>query len=190
VLGNSPRGKNGWHGEIKRLTIYDRVLLPKEIMMHSKASIKKGIGVLTQTPGCVVAYPLDEGEGDIARSIMGAASPFYIPVTLTALDPFSVGWSFKNMRFYGFNQSDFLKNIAFFVPFGALFATIIRKRYAVGYVSALVIVTLSGGVISCLIEGVQLLLPSRSTGIADIVGNLLGSGLGVLSMSIISKGKF
>lgn len=35
LLGNSTRGKNGWSGEIKGIAIYNRILLPDEIVEHS-----------------------------------------------------------------------------------------------------------------------------------------------------------
>lgn len=121
---------------------------------------------------------------------MSESSPFTIPATLTSFDPFTAGRSFKDMRFYGFSQSDFLKNIAFFVPYGALFSAIIRKRYAVGYVATLLIVIMVGGLLSCVIEGLQLFLQTRSTGMTDIVGNMLGSGLGMpLTLMIQVSGK-
>ena len=36
MLGNSPRGRNGWGGEVRGLAIYNRVLLPEEINEQPK----------------------------------------------------------------------------------------------------------------------------------------------------------
>ena len=91
------------------------------------------------------------------------------------------------MRFYVFNKADFLKNIVFFVLFGTLLSAIILKKFATGYLATFLIVTLTGGLLSCVIEGLQLFLPTRDPGIADILSNILGSGLGMLLTFILLK---
>jgi len=95
----------------------------------------------------------------------------------------------KDMRFYDFNNADFLKNIVFFVIFGNLLSAIILKKYAEGYLATFLIVILAGGLLSCMIEGLQLFLPTRAPGIADILSNILGSGFGILVTFIILKEK-
>lgn len=189
LVGSSPRGKNGWHGEIKGLAVYNRILLPNEIAMHSRKSAENGIGVLAKTPGCLAAYPFDEGKGNTARSLLGGAGHFSIPDKLNSLSLSSYGLlSLGDMRFYGFNESDFFKNILFFVPFGGLLSAVILKKTTAGYLANFLMVTLVGGILSCAIEGLQLLLYTRSSGIADIVANMLGSGIGMQLPAIALKG--
>jgi len=106
--------------------------------------------------------------------------PFSIPARLNS-HPLSIpGLSHKDLRFNIFEKADFLKNIAFFVLFGMLLSAIILKKYATGHLAAFLLVALAGGLLSCVIEGFQLLLPSRSPGIADVFSNSIGSGLGML----------
>jgi glycopeptide antibiotics resistance protein len=93
------------------------------------------------------------------------------------------------MRFYDFNRTDFFKNIIFFVPFGFLLSAIILKKHATGYFVTFFIVTLAGGLLSYVIESLQLVLHSRYTGIADILSNILGSGLGMQITFFTLKGK-
>jgi VanZ family protein len=93
------------------------------------------------------------------------------------------------LRYNVFKKADFLKNIAFFVLFGTLLSAIILKKYATGYFATFLLVALAGGLLSCVIEGFQLFLPSRSPGIADILSNTIGSGLGVLVTLIILRVK-
>jgi VanZ family protein len=189
LIGNSPRGKNGWSGEIKGLAIYNRILLPYEIMAHSRKIFQKGLGSLVKTPGCVALYPFDEGKGNSARSILHNPRPFSIPVRLNASDLSLMRFPHKDMRFYNFNKADFQKNIVFFVLFGSLLSAIILKKYATGFLAALLLVTSAGGLLSCVIEGLQLFLPTRAPGIADILSNILGSGFGALVTFTVLKGK-
>lgn len=188
-IGNSPRGKHGWNGEIKGVAIYNRTLLPDEIVMHSKESIKNGIGVLDKIPGCLAVYPFDEGEGNSAKNILSKTGHFYLPEILTSPALSSFGISFKEMRFYGYRKSDFFKNIGFFIPFGALLSAILLKRYDAAFLTNFLVVILAGGLLSGAIEILQLLLPTRSTDMSDILGNMLGSGLGLQITLMILKGK-
>jgi VanZ family protein len=185
LLGNSPRGKNGWWGEIKGLAVYNRILLPDEIVTHRRKVFQKGMSGLAKTPGCLALYPFDEGEGNTAKSILNKPHPFTIPVSLNALGLTMNFLPHKDMRFYGFNKADFMKNIVFFVLFGMLLTSIILKKYSTGYFATFLIVTLAGGALSCVIEGFQLFLPTRQPGMVDIFSNILGSGFGMLATFII-----
>jgi VanZ like family/Concanavalin A-like lectin/glucanases superfamily len=189
LIGNSPSGKNGWWGEIKGLAVYNRILLPDEIVTHSREVFKKGVSGLAETPGCLALYPFDEGKGNTAKSILSKPRPFSIPDSLHALGLTIFSLPLKDMRFHGVYKADFLKNIVFFVPFGILVTAIILKKYATGYFATFLIVTLAGGLLSCLIEGLQLFLPTRYTGMADIFSNILGSGFGMLVTFIILNEK-
>jgi VanZ family protein len=189
LLGNSYRRKNGWYGAIKGLVIYNRILLPDEIVTHSKKVFQEGVTGLAETPGCFALYNFDEGKGNSAKSILNKPRPFYIPDNLNSHYLSLRSISYKDMRFYGFNKADFLKNIAFFVPFGILLSAIIFKKYATSYLITFLLVALAGGLLSCVIEGFQIFLPSRAPGIADIFSNILGSGFGVLLTFIFLKWK-
>jgi VanZ family protein len=184
IIGSSPRGKKGWSGEIKGLAIYNRILLPDQIAMHFNESLKSGIGVLEKTPGCVAVYLFDEGKGNSAESILSKTGNFFIPATLNAIALSSFRMSINEMRLYSLNQIDFLLNIAFFIPFGALLSVVIRRRYDISFPATFLIVLLTGVLLSCLIESLQCLLPTRSTDMTDILGNTLGSGIGMLAPSI------
>ena len=189
LLGNLHRGKNGWSGEIKGLAVYNRILLPDEIVTHSREIFQKGVSGLAETPGCLALYPFDEGKGNTAKSILSKPRPFSIPMSLNALGRSILSLPNKDMRFYGFNKADFFQNIVFFVLFGSLLSAIILKKHATGYFVTFMIVTLAGGLLSCIIEGLQLFLPTRVPGMADILSNILGSGFGIQLTFIILKQK-
>ena len=85
-----------------------------------------------------------------------------------------------DMRIEYLPVADFLKNIIFFFPFSILLSVIILRKYSVGYFVTFLVVTFAGGLLSLAIEFLQLFLPTRTSGIADVLGNMVGSGLGVL----------
>jgi VanZ family protein len=179
LLGNSPILKNGWYGEIKGLAIYNRILSPEEIAMHSSAVFKKGMCALAGTPGCVALYPFDEGKGKTVRSILGDNRPFSIPASLNGREYLKLRSPHNNMRSEGFNTSDIIRNIIFFVPFGALLSAIIQRKYTIGHAATFLVVILAAGLLSFVIESLQFSLPSRWPEISDILSNMLGSGCGI-----------
>ena len=179
MLGNSPILKNGWNGEIKGLALYNRILSPEEIAMHSRAVFEKGMRALVGTPGCLALYPFDEGKGKTAGSILGDIRPFSIPESLNARGHLKLRLPHNNMRSKRFNVSDIIKNIIFFVPFGALLSAVILRKYKIGYAATFLMVVLAGGLLSFMIESLQLFLHSRWPGISDVFSNMTGSGIGM-----------
>ena len=189
LLGNSYSGNNGWMGEIQGLAIYNRILQPDEIVTHKRKIFQKGMSGLVETPGCLALYPFDEGKGNTAKSILNKPRPFTIPVTMHALPLTILSLPYNDMRFHGVDKTDFLENIFFFVPFGILLTAIILKKHRTSYFSTFLIVILAGALLSIVIEASQLFLPTRRSGMADIISNILGSGFGMLATFIILKKK-
>jgi len=181
LLGNSPRGRNGWWGEVKGLAIYNRVLLPEEIKNQSSEVFQRGMRELAETPGCLALYLFDEGQGFEAKNLLGTPPSFSIRKSRTPLILATLfNLPHKDMRTESLFVADFLRNILFFVPFGILFSTIILRKFTIGHFLTFILVTLAGGLLSVTIEFSQLFLPARTSVITDIFGNTIGSGLGVL----------
>ena len=178
MLGNSPTGKTGWWGEVKGLAIYNRVLLPNEIKAHSTEVFQKGMHGLVETPGCLALYPFDEGKGNTAESIVGESRRFCIPASRTSLAATMFNMPYRDMRMISLPGSDFLRNIIFFFPFGVLLSAIILRKYTMGYFVTFLVATFAGTLLSLSIESLQLLLPARTSGIADVLSNAIGSALG------------
>jgi VanZ family protein len=189
MLGNSPILKHGWNGEIKGLAIYNRILSHEEIAMHSRAVLEKGMRALVGTPGCLALYPFDEGKGKTARSILGDSRPLSIPVSLNESEYLKLRMPQNTIRTKRFNRSDIFRNILFFVPFGLLLAAVILKKYTIGYAATFLVVILAAGLLSFMIESLQLFLPLRYPGISDVFSNMLGSALGMSLTFMILRGK-
>jgi VanZ family protein len=132
-------------------------------------------------------YAFHEGEGSTIKSISGEPRPFYIPASRNALPTTLLSLPHKDMRINSEYVAYFLNDIIFFLPFGILLTMIILRTYVITYFPTFLIVTLAGGVLSSVIEVLQLFLPTRSPALADILGNILGSGLGTLISFTLKK---
>lgn len=72
---------------------------------------------------------------------------------------------------------EFLANIALFVPFGMLAMTAFRWMRVWS-------TTLASLATTCLIEGVQLFLPTRYSTVSDLIANTAGGLLGALAIAL------
>lgn len=180
VIGNYPLMDNGWQGQLKGLAIYDRELTATEVLQHyndwttnQKAEIKN--------EGPVALYLFNEGTGSVVHNEMNSGTDLQIPEHYFVLhapflelpwDEFNPNWSYcKNV----------LINIGGFVPLGfffcAYFASVGRPDRA-----ALATIAL-GGAVSFTIEVLQAFLPTRDSGMTDIITNTLGTGIGTMLYS-------
>ncbi len=193
ILGNSPSGANGWWGEIKGLAIYDRMLQADEVAEHYTTHVEKGFKKL-RNKGSIVMYPFEEHTGNTVLSIVGNSNPILIPEKKSSFISALFHLPYKNMRkTYQISSfsDDFVKNIFFFIPYGFLLSLILKIKSNIGFVSILLIVSFSGGLLSLSIEMLQLYLPTRYAGIADVVSNSIGSFVGgITAIMIWSKVKF
>lgn len=181
MIGNSPKVQNGWWGEIKGLAIYNRVLLPEEILKHNREVFQNGMHGLAETRGCIALYAFDEGKGIKAKSIPRKSHSLSIPTSLIPpIRAILFNLPNKDTRSESLFVADFFGNILLFVPYGVLFSTIILRKCTTGFFFAFVIVTLAGSLFSLTIESLQLFLPARVSVTNDLYANMIGSALGVL----------
>jgi hypothetical protein len=157
LLGNSPVSRNGWWGEVKGLAIYNRVLLPEEIKEHSSEVLQRDMRGLAETPGCLALYLFDEGEGIKAKNLVGKPHSFSIPNSRTPL----------------------ILATLFNLPHKDMRTESLLRKFTIGYFLTFIVVILAGGLLSLTIEFLQLFLSTRTSVITDMVGNIVGSGLGV-----------
>jgi VanZ family protein len=163
VLGNSPVSDNPWRGTLFGLAIYDSPVTP---------------ATTTDDPANLIArYGFSEGLGKIVHNNAGSAPNLEIPASFQILHKgFLIPpWDEPPDKV---DARDILINILGFMPFGFL---------AFGYVQwqrnwnhAAILTVLSGALISLTIEVLQAFVPSRASGVLDIVTNTFGTFLGVL----------
>lgn len=97
----------------------------------------------------------------------------------THLPPF-VGQGFGDLRTY---KEDILTNIFLFLPVGFAFGILAARRTA-RFMPALILATLAGGLMSLLIESLQLFLPFRYPSLLDVASNAAGAAFGYVIFKI------
>jgi hypothetical protein len=175
VVGNSPIADNGWRGQFKGLGIYNRELTPAEVEQHY-SSWKGNSPAEIRNAGPVALYLCNERNGNVVHDQMDSANDLHIPEKYLVLnepflealwDEFYPGWSY---------YMNILINVCGFVPLGFCFcAYLSASRFPDRPVLAAIVF---GAVVSFAIEALQSFLPTRASGMTDIITNTLGTAIG------------
>ena len=185
IAGNSPTTTDNWSGQLRRITIYNRQLSLAEVSEHS-ASLGNGAQPgPTESAGAVASYLFDEGSGSIVHNRVDSATDLLIPEQFFILHPqflenprseFRPDWNYwKNVGI----------NIGGFIPLGFFFCaylSILRRMK-----QAVAITIIFGFAVSLTIEVLQAFLPTRDSGMTDLVTNTLGTALGTVACVWIGK---
>jgi hypothetical protein len=177
VVGNRPLVDNGWQGQLRGLAVYNRELTPAEVSQHyADWTTNQGAKIKNDRPAAL--YLFNEGLGAVVHDQMNPANDLHIPDRYFVLhapflelpwDEFEFSWSYCK---------DLLINIAGFVPLGFFFcADFSQVRRLDRSVLATIVL---GAVVSCAIEVLQAFLPTRNSGMTDIVTNTLGTTFGAM----------
>lgn len=178
VVGNAPPTSYSWSGLVKGLAIYDRELSAGDVS-KSFADWTKGNQLDSRTRDVVVArYPFDERKGDLVHNQVNSASGLLIPERFFVLheqflerpwDEFHLGWSYwKNL---GINIGGFIPLGFFFYAYFSHLKTEHPAEVTVAF----------GFAVSLTIEILQAFLPTRDSGMTDLITNTLGTAVGVIA---------
>jgi hypothetical protein len=180
IVGNHPLVDNGWQGQLRRLAIYNRELTAAEVLQHYEAwTTNRRAEIKNENP--VALYLFNEGMGNVVHNQMNSETDLHIPERYFVLhapfleppwDEFDPSWSYcKNV----------LINIGGFVPLGFFFCAYFTSMRGLDRPVLATIVL--GGVVSFTIEVLQAFLPTRDSGLTDIITNTLGTGIGAMLYS-------
>ncbi len=164
---------------MRGLAIYDRELTVDEVSQHF-VSWTNGAGKgLATSEGVVALYRFNEQTGNIVHNQIDSATDLLIPERFFVLheqflerpwDEFRQDWNY---------WKDVGINIAGFIPLGfsffAYFLTVRKIRRPV------LVTVILGFAVSLTIEVLQSFLPTRDSGMTDLITNTLGTALGVLA---------
>lgn len=178
VLANSPTTSSSWSGRILGLAIYRSQLSPAQVARNyeSWTTIQRPAPAEEESP--VALYLFNEGKGSVVLNQMDSATDLTIPSKYFVLHPevFLAPWrEYKPTWSYWRNVG---VNIGGFAPLGFCFAAYfssLRKIVRPG-VTAVVV----GLLASLTIETLQIFLPTRSSGVTDLITNTLGTAIGVM----------
>lgn len=178
VVGNSPVAAADWSGQFRGLAIYDRALTADEVSQHLLGWNKSEQEAFARKDGAAALYLFNEGSGNVVHNQTGSATALLIPDRFFVLsepflkrpwDEFHSNWSYWKNVFI---------NIGGFIPFGFVFhAYFISARNSSGAVAK----TIALGVVTSLtIEVLQAFLPTRDSGMTDLMTNSLGTAVGLI----------
>lgn len=178
VLGTSPFVNSSWSGQLRQLAIYNQELTADQVSRHFESWTAKKRFDVGQDEHVAALYLFDEHQGRTVQDSSGSEINLAIPERFVImqekfleppLQEFHNDWGYwKNV----------LINIGGFVPLGFLFYAYLAMAKRSG-LPALTTVIL-GAAVSLTIEVLQAYLPTRDSGVTDIITNTLGSGVGVM----------
>jgi len=182
VVGNYPLVDNGWQGQVKGLAIYNRDLNAAQVSQHyDRWMANRQTEIKAEAPAAL--YLFNEGTGTVVHEQMNSGTDFHIPEHYFVLhapflrspwDEFDPSWSYVKNVFI---------NIGGFIPLGLFFCAYFS---AVRRLDRAVLVTIVlGGLVSLVIEVLQTFLPTRDSGITDIITNTLGTAIGAALYSFV-----
>jgi VanZ family protein len=179
-LGDSPTGGPGWIGKFYGLAIFSEVLTPADIIRHHETWTAGKSKDLASEPGISGLFLFDEGEGRTVRDYSPAHNKLVVPEYYRAPRKTSLLTPGRGLRPDFSDVADVMVNILGFVPFGFFFLFYLSRFWPrFGILSAAVTVIL-GAVISMGIEVTQVILPTRSSSMTDLICNTAGAAFGVV----------
>jgi VanZ family protein len=177
ILAASPFGDAPWHGDILGLAIYNSELSSSEVMAHYQMWTHQQQLELAHEERPIAIYDFHEHFGRIIHNLSSGAPDLLIPSHYSVpykkfLEP---PWS--EFRADSSYVKDILINTAGFIPLGV--STYLLLVYSWPIRRAVWTTILIGMATSVTIEVLQAFIPSRDSGITDILTNTAGTSIGV-----------
>jgi hypothetical protein len=179
VIGNSPTTAYSWSGQLKGLAIYDRELSAAEVSQSSADWTEGSHLDSAKREGAVARYLFAEGNGNVVRNEVDSSTNLLIPERFFVLHPeflerpwdeYRPGWRYwKNIAI----------NVVGFIPLGFFFYPYLSQVRQAKHPASLTIAL--GLAVSLTIEVLQAFLPTRDSGMTDLITNTLGTAVGVMA---------
>ena len=178
IGATSPLQSDSWSGQLRGVALYRSELSAAQVAQHYQDWVQKGKPMVGDSERALALYLFDERAGNIVHNEVRSGIDLYIPerylvVHQTLLEP---AWK----EFH--RQKNYLKNALFniggFVPLGFLVCAYfsLAGRVRRPAIAAVVV----GAIVSATIEVLQAHLPTRDSGMTDVITNTIGACIGVL----------
>jgi VanZ family protein len=178
IVANSPVANDSWSGDLFGLAIYDRELSAAEVLEHSNSWRKNGRPATPGKGDPVALYLFDEGMGNVVHNRAGSAPDLNIPDHYLVLHKPLLEAPWKEYYPSWDYVQDVLINIIGFIPLGFVFSAYLSSvRHAK---RALWVTILLGFMVSLTIEVLQAFMPTRDSGMTDLITNTLGTAIGTM----------
>lgn len=182
VLANSTVDES-WPGEISQLAIYGRELTPTQVRGHFEngMGVQRPLAASEEPPSAL--YLFNERDGKVAHNQMDPATDLMFPARYLVLHPAFLGPLWDQYHDSGAAWTrwsyweDVAVNVAGFIPVGFVFMAYFSSVRNIRCCALFVIML--GFAMSFTIETLQWFLPTRDSGMTDLVTNTAGTAFGV-----------
>jgi VanZ family protein len=177
ILANSALRSHRWPGRLKGLAIYGSNLSPEGVARHYADWTQRQEPTLVEQERALAVYLFDEHGGTVIHNAIRPGVDLDIPTRYVVVHQLLLEPPWQEFHTQQNYWKNCFLNIAGFIPLGFFsslyFAVVCKMKRA-----ALAAILL-GGAVSLVIEVWQAYLPTRYSGMTDIVTNTLGTGVGV-----------
>jgi VanZ like family/Concanavalin A-like lectin/glucanases superfamily len=180
IIANSPTNNDSWSGRLSGLAIYQRGLTAEQVLQHYQSWTKTGRQD-AENDHAVALYLFKEGKGTVVHNQVEPSTDLLIPQRYFVLHSaflvppwkeYYPGWTYwKNIGI----------NIAGLIPLGLFLC--IYFTHILGMKRGVAAAIVVGFLVSLTIEVSQAFLPTRDSGMTDIITNTLGTLLGTMFCS-------
>lgn len=177
ILANSYAANYSWAGSIFRLAMYQQKLTASQIAADY-TNWKNGETSVANGKSAIALYLFDEHRGTIAHNRVHSSTDLSIPARYFISDPPCLRVPWREYQPSLAYWKDVAVNVSGFVPFGMTVFAYLASIRVVRYPGSTTV--LLGALLSLAIELVQTLLPTRSSGMTDLIMNTLGTAIGML----------
>jgi VanZ family protein len=176
VVGNSPVKNYSWAGRLRGLALYSSELTAAQVTGHYGVwANNKDSGSLTNE-NAIALYPFTERTGNVVHSKVASAPDLYIPKRYFVLHQVFLVAPWNEFHpSWGYAQ-DVLINIGGLIPLGFFFCAYFSTVRRMG--RPVLAATIVGAMASLTIELTQSVLPTRDSGMTDLMTNTFGTALG------------
>jgi VanZ family protein len=178
IVANSPKSSDSWSGTIKGMAIYHRELTQGEILEHYESWTRNRRPNLTDGQAPVALYLFDERTGDTIHNEFDHRTDLKIPKRYFVLHPAFLESPWRSYHASWSYWGDVTVNIVGFIPFGLFTTAYFSFERKLKEAAAITIVV--GFFTSLTIEILQASLPTRDSGMNDLITNTFGTAIGAM----------
>lgn len=185
ILANSAFNDNSWQGEVNGLAIYRKELNATEAQREYRSWVANGGPAPEQAENAIAVYLFREHSGNLVSNVISSHANLHIPRQFLVVDKLRFESPISEFHSAGSYLNNAIINVAGFVPLGfllGLYFTTARKVRRAALVTVII-----GAAVSFAIEYFQSFLPTRYSGVTDLITNTAGTWIGVtLTMKLAS----
>lgn len=181
IVGDSPWHTRTWRGQFFGLAFYEQALTADRVINHYQSWVKTGRPGTTDDRN-IALYLFRERRGNVVHSETGSGS-LYFPDKYMVLDKVHMEPVWDEYEMSRNYWDAVLKNVVGFIPLGFCFYPYwtVAHRFSKGTLTTIVL----GAAVSLTIEFLQSYLPTRESGVTDLITNTAGTAIGILLYRMI-----